>query len=166
MTQFKIISNKVEGGTTPAMMEAVQSKLSFLKSKDDSEIKITVEPYDNHIKTSISYVDEFNHHYRLSAEGETFYASLDYLKDMVKRSTRKYHEKKRQSARSKEYSEEMTPSLVKEKVIIISNQSVESAIIEMEELGHDWFLFRNEDTEEACLVYRRFDGDYGLVRIR
>ena len=164
MIKFKIVSNKVEGGTTPAMMEAVQEKLGFIESTDD--VRITVEPYENHVKTSISFVDEYTHHYRLSTEGETFYSSLDILKDMVKRATRKYHEKTRKIQRVAEDLHDDAPLIAKEKIIVISDQSVEDAIEEMEELGHDWFLFRNEDTGEASLVYRRFDNNYGLVVIK
>lgn len=167
MTNFKIISNKVQGGTTPAMREAVKGKLGFLETKEGSQVKITVEPLENAVRTSISFVDTFNHHYRLTAQAETFYSSLDHLKDMIKRAVRKHHEKTRKNKRVEaEVVMDEEVSIAKEKVIVASVMSPEQAIQEMEDLGHDWYVFKNEDTKELAMVYRRFEGDYGLVNIR
>ena len=41
--------------------------------------------------------------------------------------------------------------------------TIEEAIIEMELLGHDFFLFQNIETEGYNVIYRRKDGDYGLI---
>ena len=41
--------------------------------------------------------------------------------------------------------------------------SVEDAILQMEMLGHSFFLFFNTDTNEYNVAYRRNDGDYGLI---
>jgi putative sigma-54 modulation protein len=40
---------------------------------------------------------------------------------------------------------------------------VEEALLQMNLLGHDFFVFRNADTEEVNVVYRRKDGNYGLI---
>ena len=166
MTQFKIVSNKVEGGTTPAMIEAAESKLGFMEIPEDSIVKLTVEPFDNSVRTSASFTDTFNHHYKLTAHGETFYSSLDELKDMIKRAIRKHHEKTREGKRVHEDFVALEPMVSREKVIITSPMSVDSAIAEMESLGHDWYLFQNEDTAETNMIYRRFEGDYGIVVIK
>ena len=39
----------------------------------------------------------------------------------------------------------------------------EDAAIQMEDLGHDFFLFRNVDTDLVSVIYRRNDGDYGII---
>ena len=41
--------------------------------------------------------------------------------------------------------------------------SVEEAILQMELLGHQFYMFRDDKTEEPCVVYRRKDGGYGLI---
>lgn len=41
--------------------------------------------------------------------------------------------------------------------------SVEDAIIQMDMLGHSFFLFLNAETGGACVVYKRLDGNYGLL---
>ncbi len=56
--------------------------------------------------------------------------------------------------------------VVKVKSFQIKPVSLQEAIEEMEMLAHDFFLFRDADTEEVKLLYRRNDGDYGLIEPR
>ena len=59
---------------------------------------------------------------------------------------------------------ETTPSsVVKVKRFAVKPMSVSEAIGQMELLGHDFFLFFNADNEELNLLYRRKDGNYGLI---
>lgn len=53
--------------------------------------------------------------------------------------------------------------IVKMKRFVIKPMSVAEAIDQMELLGHDFFLFLNADDEELKLLYRRKDGNYGLI---
>ena len=41
--------------------------------------------------------------------------------------------------------------------------SVEEAVMQMDLLGHDFFVFSNSDSDEVNVVYRRKDGNYGLI---
>jgi putative sigma-54 modulation protein len=56
-----------------------------------------------------------------------------------------------------------SPSVVKVKRFAVKPMSVGEAIDQMELLGHDFFLFFNADTEELNVVYRRRDGNYGVI---
>jgi len=53
--------------------------------------------------------------------------------------------------------------LVRTKRFAIKPMSPEEAVLEMELLGHDFFVFSNSDTEQVNVVYRRKDGNYGLI---
>jgi putative sigma-54 modulation protein len=53
--------------------------------------------------------------------------------------------------------------VVKTKHFIIEPMALEDAIAQMERLGHDFFLFVDANTQEVRLLYRRNDGDYGLI---
>ena len=53
--------------------------------------------------------------------------------------------------------------IVKNKRFKLESTSVEEAIEQMEKLGHSFFLYLDDDTEEIRLLYRRNDGDYGLI---
>ncbi len=56
------------------------------------------------------------------------------------------------------------PDIVRVKQFPISPMNVEEAIDQMELLGHDFFVFYNADTNNMNVVYRRKDGDYGLLQ--
>ena len=56
-----------------------------------------------------------------------------------------------------------TPKVVKVKRFAVKPMSVNEAAEQMELLEHDFFLFLNSDTEEPNLLYRRKDGNYGLI---
>ena len=67
-----------------------------------------------------------------------------------------------------EFSEEVEvvqplQKVVKVKRFAVKPMSVAEAIDQMKLLGHDFFLFFNADTEELNLLYRRKDGNYGLI---
>jgi len=53
--------------------------------------------------------------------------------------------------------------VVRSKRFSLKPMDVEEAILQMNLVGHDFFIFRNGDTEEVCVVYRREDGRYGLL---
>jgi ribosomal subunit interface protein len=57
------------------------------------------------------------------------------------------------------------PVLVREKAHLAGQMSVEQALYEMELVGHDFFLFRDDATGRASVVYRRRGYDYGLIRL-
>ncbi len=62
-----------------------------------------------------------------------------------------------------EDSEEFTPAVVRTKRFAMKPMSVEEAIMQMELLGHDFFVFVHSSNEAINVVYRRRDGNYGLI---
>jgi putative sigma-54 modulation protein len=62
-----------------------------------------------------------------------------------------------------EVAEEAAPKVVKRKTFPVRPMSVDDAIIQMEMLGHDFFAFVNIETERTNVLYRRKDGDLGLL---
>ena len=59
--------------------------------------------------------------------------------------------------------EEDDYEIVRKKVFALEPQSVDDAILEMNMLGHTFFMFKDIVTEEINLVYKRKDGNYGLL---
>lgn len=53
--------------------------------------------------------------------------------------------------------------IVKSKKFPIKPMSVEEAVLQMDLIGHEFFMFRNADDEEINVVYKRKDGNYGLI---
>lgn len=62
-----------------------------------------------------------------------------------------------------EEEEERAPLIVKTKSFHLKPMTPEEACLQMELVGHDFFVFINSDTEETNVVYRRKDGNYGLI---
>ena len=59
--------------------------------------------------------------------------------------------------------EEINESIVKRKNIDTKPMSEEEAILQMELLGHDFFVFKNVDEECISVLYKRKDGNYGII---
>jgi len=59
--------------------------------------------------------------------------------------------------------EEQEFEIVRSKKFTVKPMDVEEAILQMNMLGHEFFMFRNIDTGEINVVYRRVDGNYGLL---
>jgi len=105
--------------------------------------------------------------------GEELFKAIDKVAAVMNRQIEHYkgklYEKGRGSsfARS-EFSEEVVEAqppkkVVKVKRFAVKPMSVGEAIDQMELLGHDFFLFFNADTMELNLLYRREDGNYGVI---
>ena len=99
------------------------------------------------------------------------FTALDAVAEVMNRQIRRYkgkfEAKRRRRALEKEelMSElEQSGQVVKRKRFPIKPMSVEEAIDQMELLGHDFFLFLDEETEQINVVYRRKGGDYGLLQ--
>ena len=105
------------------------------------------------------------------------YASIDKVSDKIERQIRK--NKTRMSKRiNKEMindfvldytdikDEEEDNVIVKRKVIENKPMSEEEAILQMELLGHEFFAFKNMETGDVNILYRRKDGDYGIIELK
>ena len=60
--------------------------------------------------------------------------------------------------------EELQGKVVRVKQFSIKPMTLDEAAFQMELLGHDFFLFLNGETDQYNLLYRRHDGDYGLIQ--
>ena len=103
------------------------------------------------------------------------YASIDKVSDKIERQIRKNKtrlKKKTVKDVSKDFildfeeKEENDNIIVKRKVIENKPMSEEEAILQMELLGHEFFAYKNEETKEVNILYRRKDGDYGVLEIK
>jgi len=99
-------------------------------------------------------------------------ASIDLLVEKLERQARRYREKRRRGpgrnhdqplAGRSVVAEEESPVIVKTKQFAVKPMSPEEAVLQLELVGHDFFVFLNGDTNDVNVVYRRRDGDYGLI---
>ena len=100
-------------------------------------------------------------------------ASIDQLVEKLERQARRYRDKRRRGhGRSHGVQEaevipvvpdEESPVIVKTKQFAVKPMTPEEAVLQLELIGHDFFVFQNADTSDVNVVYRRRDGDYGLI---
>ena len=62
-----------------------------------------------------------------------------------------------------EFYDEESYNIIKHKVVDLEPMDAEEAILEMNMLGHSFFMYLDEVTKKICVVYRRHDGDYGIL---
>src|SRR5438874_4429660 len=101
-------------------------------------------------------------------------ASIDLLADKLERQVTRYREKRRRrrgsNGRAAEepsvpmtFGEENEPLIVKTKQFAVKPMSSEEAVLQLELVGHDFFVFRSDESGDVNVIYRRRDGGYGLI---
>ena len=107
---------------------------------------------------------------------DDLYASIDLVSDKIERQIRKNKtrmHKKINKEKIKDFNlsyddnaEEKSDIIVKRKVIETKPMDEEEAILQMELLGHDFFVFKNANTDEFNILYKRKNGDYGIIETK
>lgn len=105
------------------------------------------------------------------------YGSIDLVTDKLIRQIRKHKTKVNRKSREKgfdyvdfatdenEENEEKQIEIVRTKNIAVKPMDSEEAVLQMEMLGHNFFIYKDADTNDINIVYRRRDGKYGLINI-
>jgi putative sigma-54 modulation protein len=99
-------------------------------------------------------------------------ASIDQLVDKLERQVQRYRQKRRRRTGRDNgtnlgaglpVSDESETVIVKTKQFAVKPMAPEEAVLQLELVGHDFFVFENAESGEVNVVYRRRDGDYGLI---
>ena len=109
--------------------------------------------------------------FRSEVEDDTFQNALDRSVDMIERQIRKnktrLERRLRDGAFNEPYDlvdvEEEPDFVIRKKTFEYKPMSVEEAILQMNLVGHEFFVFKDSETDEVCVVYKRRDGAYGLI---
>lgn len=164
---------------TEALGTAVKKKLGklekYFQNEGPIEVQVTLQVQK---ERQIVEVTMFINGMVLRGEEEStdMYASIDMVADKLERQIHKYKTRINRRARDTggkpifapefmktEPLEEEYPQIVRTKRFAMKPMGVEEAVLQMELLGHDFFVFSNGDSEEVNVVYRRKDGNYGLI---
>ena len=108
---------------------------------------------------------------RAEGKGNLIDKALKEAADKLDRQVRKYKDRltaKQRKAAKEEFEETLTEetpsSIVKVKSFPVKPMSVDEAILQLEMLDHDFFVFKDEESGMYNIVYRRKDGNYGLIK--
>ena len=158
---------------TDSMKDYVKEKLSKLdKYLVDQKVKanvlVKVHNYLQKVEVTIPLKTLI---LRAEEEQQDFYAAVDLVINKLERQIRKNKAKlqKRDKMKSKEFNiDDIIPieedeKIVKHKKIDVKPMSGEEAILQMELLGHDFYVYKDSDTNNVCVLYKRKDGGYGII---
>lgn len=166
---------------TEAMKSYAKEKLEKLDKyldspeKVDANICVKVRNHSNKVEVTIP-LKKFI--LRAEEEQEDFYSAVDVVMDKLERQIRKNKtrlgSKKVKEAKefafdyieSMEAIEEDEENLVKRKIIEVKPMDEEEAVLQMELLGHEFYLFKDVDSDKTKLIYKRKDGNYGIIETK
>ena len=109
---------------------------------------------------------------RSEEESEDLYAAIDLVSDKLERQIRKNKEKinaKINKTYIQDFSQdledefEQDEKVVRRKTVDLKPIDEEEAIIQMNMLGHSFFVYKNVEDGNICVIYKRKDGNYGLI---
>ena len=169
--KFIIIGRNID--ITEGLKSAVQEKLGKLERyfTPETEIHVTlsVEKDRQKIEVTIPVKGNFIRSEQVSSD---MYVSIDLVEEVIERQLRKYKTKivNQQQAGGnfqKEFLEkevdDQEVKIIRSKKFDIKPMYPEDACVQMELLGHNFYVFRNAETDEVNVVYKRKGNTYGLI---
>ena len=170
--RIKITGRNIE--LTEGLKAAVEDKLNKLEKyfTPDTEVNVTlsVEKERQKVEVTIPMKGSYIRSEQVSSD---MYVSIDLVEEVIERQLRKYKNKivdKQQAATNfqkeyidKDYEEEDEVKIIRTKKFGIKPMYPEDACVQMELLGHNFFVFYNAETDQVNVVYKRKGNTYGLI---
>ena len=156
------------------LRSAVEDKLSKLEKyfTPDTDVFVTLSVEKERQKIEVTIPVKGNI-IRSEQVSNDMYVSIDLVEEVIERQLKKYKNKlvsKQQNAASfrkefieKEVSADDEIQIIRTKRFGMKPMYPEDACVQMELLGHNFFVFRNAETEEVNVVYKRKGNTYGLI---
>jgi len=153
---------------SPGLKTAVEDKLGKLERyfTPDTEVIVTLSVEKERQKIEVTII-------RSEQVSNDMYVSIDLVEEVIERQLRKYKNKivdKQQAAANfqkeyldKDYEEDDEVKIIRTKKFGIKPMYPEDACVQMELLGHNFFVFFNAETEQVNVVYKRKGNTYGLI---
>lgn len=170
---MNIIINGRHLEITPALKSYAEKKISkisrYLSNVSEAIVTITVEKYRHKVEVLLKVNGVL-----IQAEGITgeVYSSIDEVVEKLERQIKKYKEKLVSHRKSEnkgvlpvaEKPEKAEVGrIIKNKRFELRPMSPDEAVMQMELLDKDFFVFTNDNSGEINVIYRRKDGNYGLI---
>ena len=173
--KYNIRGDKLE--ITDAINNYVESKLDrlnkYFKEKDIlANVLLRVRGNSQIIEVTIP-TDKFI--LRSEEEDKDLYAAIDIVTDKLERQIRKNKTRLNRQNTDNKYKEfnfdyetttedeEQEEIIVKRKNVEMKPMDEEEAILQMDLLGHEFFVYKDIHTNKVCVLYKRKDGNYGLI---
>ena len=171
--KLQITGRKID--VTPGLRDYTTNKLSkldkFFGDEANADVTLSVQKDNHTIEVTVQHKGII---YRAEVTEPDMYASIDRVEDVLERQIRKQKTRLEKQLRlgAFEYEpefgdieEENEFKIVKTKTYSAKPMSAEEAILQMNLLGHSFYIFQNSDTMDKNVVYKRKDGNYGLIEL-
>ena len=159
---------------TDGLRAAVEDKIGKLEKyfTSDTEVHVTMSVEKERQKIEVTIPVKGNI-IRSEQVSNDMYVSIDLVEEIIERQLKKYKKKltnQKQAASffkqdyiEKDYMDEEEIRIIRTKKFDIKPMYPEDACIQMELLGHNFFVFCNAETDQVNVVYKRKGGTYGLI---
>ena len=159
---------------TDGLRSAIEEKLGKLEHyfAPDTEVHVTLKVEKDRQKVEVT-VPVKGHIIRAEQVSDDMYVSIDLIEDIIERQLRKYKTKivdSKQNVGSftsefmqEDDYEDEDVKVIRTKRFAVKPMDPEEACVQMELLNHSFYVFRNAETDEVDVVYKRKGGDYGLI---
>ncbi len=170
--KFIISGKNIE--VTEGLKEAIYDKIGKLEKyfKPETEVHVTLSVEKDRQKIEVTIPVKGNI-IRSEQVSNDMYVSIDLVEEIIERQLKKYKNKLvdqkqanhffREEFIEKEYVDEEEVRILRTKKFDIKPMYAEDACIQMELLGHNFFVFMNADTDQVNVVYKRKGSTYGLI---
>ena len=170
--KFIISGKNIE--ITEGLRGAVEAKIGKLEKyfTKETEVQVTLSVEKDRQKIEVT-IPVKGSIIRSEQTSNDMYESIDLVEEVIERQMKKYKNKntdKHQSGGNfqpafleKEFPEEEEVKIVRTKRFDIKPMYPEDACVQMELLGHSFFVFFNAETEQVNVVYKRKGNTYGLI---
>ncbi len=163
---------------TEAIENYAKDKLGKVERyfREELDAFVVCKTYKDHHRVEVTIPTKY-YTMRAEVKEEDMYAAIDSAIDKLESQIRKNKTKITRSLQKKEgvadifqedidleaLERELVKSPVRKKAIELEKMSTDEAITAMEMLGHDFFIYRDDETEQTCVVYLRNDGKYAVI---
>ena len=170
--KFIIVGRNIE--VTPGLRAAVEEKIGKLDKyfNPDTEVHVTLSVEKDRQKIEVT-IPVKGSIIRSEQVSNDMYVSIDLVEEIIERQLKKYKNKivdKQQAVASfskayveNDYTDDEEIKIVRTKKFDIKPMYPEDACVQMELLGHNFFVFLNAETDEVNVVYKRKGGTFGLI---
>lgn len=170
--KFIIVGKNIE--VTEGLRAAVEDKIGKLKKyfTEETEVHVTLSVEKDRQKIEVTIPVKGNI-IRSEQVSSDMYVSIDLVEEIIERQLKKYKNKLidkkqaspyfRQEFIEKDYMDDEDVQIIRTKKFDIKPMYPEDACVQMELLGHSFYVFCNAETDQVCVVYKRKGNTYGLI---
>lgn len=174
-----IRGHKIE--VTEAQKQFIESKLEKLEKyftdKEQVQVNVLIKQYDFQSRAEVAIYAE-KYVLRADERQNDVYAAIDVVLDKLERQIRKHKTKLNKKIKERlpmadaffvantesEANESKVVNVIKEKKIELRPMDVEEAILQLQLIDHDFYFFLEADSNQPMVVYKRKEGQFGIIQ--